>query len=676
MQLYRLKIQLFRSSPAISLPNDLFKSLPTNLGPDYIAQKQSKSQPNRRSSHTRSRSQKQSTNLGHHPEIPPTPLPSQKEGSARPINDDSKNSKVLQSYHKPQPDFRLGKITVEWIDNQEQEMSQYKRGYASAVRGEEAASTSTSSAPAPEVQSPPMGTITTVKGLSDLNYGIIHLYKEHGGALVSKAIESSVNTLESTSAKADVSHTTEIDSYDGTMVCVLAVPTYMSATDFLKFTAPVNQCVSHYRIIRDAAPNKYMVVMKFRDSSSTQEFYRKFNGKPFSSMEPEICHVVYIKSVEIDTTMIAPYTFPHLYETLKEDRKALKANKEESDGHSDMADELPTCPVCLERMDSNITGLLTILCQHTFHCYCLSKWGDGSCPVCRYSQKPIGADKNSARHTVSGGGHNHNLQSEEANECFVCGATESLWICLICGHIGCGRYHDAHAYHHYMETNHLYALELETQRVWDYAGDGYVHRLIQNTIDGKLVELPGANGDDNQSIPQEKLDAVSLEYTYLLTSQLESQRMYYEDHLENLTAQLSVLSSQVKTLAGEVQLVRAENDSLISHNRETEKKMKDVEKEKEKTERKLETVRERCDNIRKEWQEEKEMATSLIKNNEHLKEDNKAKEQTIADLSDQVRDLMFFLESREKIQDNPEMEGGSVEVGPAMKGKKARRGKR
>ncbi|CAM0143227.1 unnamed protein product [Umbelopsis sp. WA50703] len=653
MQLYRLKIQLFRSNPAINLPSDLFKSLPTNLGPDHIAQKQSKSQPNRRSSHTRSRSEKQSTNLGRHPEIPPTPLPSTKEESIRPTKGESKTSKVLQPYHKPQLDFRLGKITIEWIDNQEQDMSQYKRGYASAVRGEEAASTSTSSGPTPEVQSPPMGTITTVKGLSDLNYGIIHLYKEHGGALISKASENTVSTLESTSAKADVPHTTEIDSYDGTMVCVLAVPTYMSATDFLKFTAPVNQCVSHYRIIRDAAPNKYMVVMKFRDSSSTQEFYRKFNGKPFSSMEA------------------TPYTFPHLYETLKEDRKIIKANEEVNDGQSDTADELPTCPVCLERMDSNITGLLTILCQHTFHCYCLSKWGDG-----RYSQKPIGPDRNSARHTVTGGGHNHNMNSEEANECFVCGATESLWICLICGHIGCGRYHDAHAYHHYMETNHLYALELETQRVWDYAGDGYVHRLIQNTIDGKLVELPGANGDDNQSIPQEKLDAVSLEYTYLLTSQLESQRMYYEDHLENLTAQLSTLSSQVKTLASEVQLVRAENDSLISRNRETEKKLKDVEKEKEKTERKLETVREKCDNIRKEWQEEKEMASSLIKNNEHLKEDNKAKEQTITDLSDQVRDLMFFLESREKIQDNPEMEGGSVEVGPAMKGKKARRGKR
>ena len=50
----------------------------------------------------------------------------------------------------------------------------------------------------------------------------------------------------------------------------------------------------------------------------------------------------------------------------------------------------------------------------------------------------------------------------------------------------------------------MYALELETQRVWDYAGDGYVHRLIQNTIDGKLVELPGATNDDNQRVPQVK----------------------------------------------------------------------------------------------------------------------------------------------------------------------------
>lgn len=34
------------------------------------------------------------------------------------------------------------------------------------------------------------------------------------------------------------------------------------------------------------------------------------------------------------------------------------------------------------------------------------------------------------------------------------------------------------------------SVELATQRVWDYAGEGYVHRLVQNKRDGKLVELP------------------------------------------------------------------------------------------------------------------------------------------------------------------------------------------
>lgn len=30
---------------------------------------------------------------------------------------------------------------------------------------------------------------------------------------------------------------------------------------------------------------------------------------------------------------------------------------------------------------------------------------------------------------------------------------------------------------------------MDTQRVWDYVGDNYVHRLIQSKTDGKLVEL-------------------------------------------------------------------------------------------------------------------------------------------------------------------------------------------
>ncbi len=32
-------------------------------------------------------------------------------------------------------------------------------------------------------------------------------------------------------------------------------------------------------------------------------------------------------------------------------------------------------------------------------------------------------------------------------------------------------------------------MELGNNRVWDYAADNYVHRLIQNKTDGKLVQL-------------------------------------------------------------------------------------------------------------------------------------------------------------------------------------------
>lgn len=72
--------------------------------------------------------------------------------------------------------------------------------------------------------------------------------------------------------------------------------------------------------------------------------------------------------------------------------------------------------MCLERLDTHISGIVTTVCNHTFHSACLSKWADSSCPVCRYSQE----------------------QPDEA-ECQVCGSTDNLWICIICGYVGCGR---------------------------------------------------------------------------------------------------------------------------------------------------------------------------------------------------------------------------------------------
>jgi len=109
-----------------------------------------------------------------------------------------------------------------------------------------------------------------------------------------------------------------------------------------------------------------------------------------------------------------------------------------------------------ERLDQQISGILTTVCNHSFHSACISKWTDSSCPVssraahitrvlvegniwpescflttifrslgwyvtvfvqvCRYCQ-----------------------QQSENSTCFICGTSENLWICVICGFVGCGR---------------------------------------------------------------------------------------------------------------------------------------------------------------------------------------------------------------------------------------------
>ncbi|CEM26124.1 unnamed protein product [Vitrella brassicaformis CCMP3155] len=180
------------------------------------------------------------------------------------------------------------------------------------------------------------------------------------------------------------------------------------------------------------------------------------------------------------------------------------------------------------------TGVaLNVLCGHTFHANCLRRWCDTSCPVCRFQQFPF-----------------------RASCCDVCGSMDNIHICLVCGFIGCAddpnttardrgdrggdaalppsdnhtdavdskktrkkrrdtptgaqdrllpvatpsaspRPRGGHARQHYETTRHTYAIVAQTQRVWDYARDGYVHRLIQNKLDGKMVEVVPPDGSQD-----------------------------------------------------------------------------------------------------------------------------------------------------------------------------------
>ena len=103
--------------------------------------------------------------------------------------------------------------------------------------------------------------------------------------------------------------------------------------------------------------------------------------------------------------------------------------------------------------------------------------------------------------------------------CDDCDATTSLWVCMICGFVGCGRYFHGHAKNHYGLTGHALAIEISTHRVWDYSRDTYVH---------KLDDAPRHKKKNHPKQRQSKFVALVEHYERILEIQLSKQREHYE----------------------------------------------------------------------------------------------------------------------------------------------------
>ncbi|PWY87241.1 zf-UBP-domain-containing protein [Aspergillus sclerotioniger CBS 115572] len=476
---------------------------------------------------------------------------------------------------------------------------------------------------------------------------------------------------------------------DCTTLCILAVPSYMSPFDLLGFVGETTMNdVSHFRMIRTARVNRYMVLMKFRSGKKAKEWQKDWNGKVFNSMEPETCHVVFVKTVEIqavepETQSDEPQSGLLSHNTTTPVRTTPISTTQSSAISSATLStrplapptpaliELPTCPVCLERMDET-TGLLTIICQHVFHCMCLQKWKGSGCPVCRYTQDDIRRNSQVA------------LYDDESAECSVCHSDMNLWVCLICGSIGCGRYDGAHAFEHYKDTAHAFAMDLSTQRVWDYVGDAYVHRIIQSKTDGKLVELPAADNsaldppDWTDAVPREKLENMSVEYTHLLTSQLESQRAYFEEVVERAVDKASQASAAATSAQEAVEKATASLKSLqAKYDNLTREIIPSLERDKTRVEKRAEKFELMTRKMEKEWREEKTMNENLIERVELLKSEVESLKLANADLTEQNRDLTFFISGSERLKDQgEEVMQGTVSVPEPEKPKKKGKGKR
>ena len=339
---------------------------------------------------------------------------------------------------------------------------------------------------------------------------------------------------------------------------------------------------------------KYHILFILDSDESAKAFVSDLHHRPYTTLdESERCSVYHASHVrgENGVSLLGPFfasSTPSPNETSPSSAK---------DEHK--------CPVCLEVMvisskssildpppDSSCS-ILTTVCNHSFHIDCLSQWQDSPCPVCRYD---------------------HSGLNETLSRCHVCANTVRNYVCLICGVISCANgpssssttiahltmresadhptfqapSHLGHALQHYEESLHAYALDTETQHVWDFVGGGYVHRLLQNFEDGKIVEgidprfleeersqnllnegtgegptLPlsalerstiptySSEAEDDEAVHR-KLEGFAGQYYILLKSQLEQQRIYYEGQLEAIRRQNEITTRAVRPSASDI----------------------------------------------------------------------------------------------------------------------------
>jgi hypothetical protein len=296
----------------------------------------------------------------------------------------------------------------------------------------------------------------------------------------------------------------------------------------------------------------------------------------------------------------------------------------ESDKKSIENPTLPCCPVCLHLIDPTTLGLPGLKNHHKCSPWCLNfnnslddtvqytctnemklePWPPpakcNACNVIRQRDSMLGAE------SITSLAHN-SVPSPDCLKCHECGMTTTLWVCLTCGVVGCGRYTLKHAADHFTSTRHPYSLELATMRIWDYENGSFVHRrdllecpvmttkwgntagtadamqftspLIASSRSADMLESPDhhylKNNDegiasptqnglsplnhpqpscrdnlrqnlvpDKLSHPPKKSMMVSEEYEALLQSALEDQAMHFEGEISHLRAELA--SSRMK----------------------------------------------------------------------------------------------------------------------------------
>ncbi len=77
---------------------------------------------------------------------------------------------------------------------------------------------------------------------------------------------------------------------------------------------------------------------------------------------------------------------------------------------------------------------------------------------------------------------------------------EDIWICMVCGDFGCGRYKNKDAFKHFVATGHIITMDLATQRIWNYISDCFSHRIVSLQKQEVSIKFPDYSTKKNDSL--------------------------------------------------------------------------------------------------------------------------------------------------------------------------------
>jgi len=369
--------------------------------------------------------------------------------------------------------------------------------------------------------------------------------------------------------------------------------------------------------------------------------------------------------------------------------------------------QIPACPVCIHRIDPIRLGLPGPFVQQLCSKFCPSpslivgSWGkeEEKCHKQRLLEKWSLPARCKACQVIDHYWNYSNIKHDGEDEedrdlfCGECSMHKTLWTCLTCGFVGCGRYSNKHSVAHFEQTRHPYSLELATLRIWDYChGEygGFVQRadLLECPSSSPLLypwltrgldfddhseyvtafERPSYNGLSDSlngntmnsshskatGKTSKKVMKIGEEYEALLQSALEDQAQHYEDeitslranHTDSLVNRESIIPEESKEIEGLRIEIRIARVGIENFSKELiEAQAQEVE------------LRAASGRLLSEQQESNELLKKI--QGEHRRENVEGKLQ-VEDLEQQIADLSANLRMRQQFSRNNELANAQI----------------